>query len=446
MHYGNHCKGPELQAPCQKLYGVSDVFSLTQTVYLVGIVFCLLTALLVWRFTGIHNRHNMLLVAYFFTCCWGNFIVFLVYSGAMQEQPWYHLFRTGNITALMIMPVSYLYFRSVLKQKPLRPVDLVHFLPALLYAIDYYPVFLLPSVEKLSLAAREMAMPDRGQSIQRGWIRPTINWIIVRTLLIIIYWSIQVGMLYSIKKIRAAQKLLKENAAVLNWLKVMVGIQTLFFAPFLVNFLFGAHPYNFAIIHTSISLSVFIQMVFLIFRPELWYGLKGAIVPTVENPAEKPLAPVEHQPEPIVTVSGNETDPEPAGKSPQGKKFLEYLTAEKIAIISVEIEKTLAGQKAFLRPGYSLRDLSFDTGIQPHVLSIIINQVHQYSFSDLINMRRVEHACELIQAGDARNLTLEALAESCGFRNRNSFTSAFKKHTGQTPSSYLRALPDTIGD
>lgn len=425
---------------------MSDVFSLTQTVYLVGIVFCFLTALLVWRFTGSHNRHNVLLVVYFFTCCWGNFIVFLVYSSAMQEKPWYHLFRTGNITALMIMPVSYLYFRSVLKQKPLRLFDLIHFLPALLYAIDYLHIFLLPSAEKLSLAAREMAMPDRGQSIQHGWIRPTINWIIVRTLLIVVYWSVQVGMLFSIRKIKAAQKLLKENTAVLNWLRAMVLIQTLFFAPFIVNFLFGSHPYNFAIIHTSISLSVFIQMVVLIFRPELWYGLKGAIVPAGEKPAENPLMQAEHQPEQIEAVSGNEDDPEPAGKSTPGKKFLEYLTAEKIAIISVEIEKTLAGQKAFLKPGYSLRDLSFDTGIQPHVLSIIINQVHRYSFSDLISMYRIKHACEIIRAGDARKLTLEALAQNCGFRNRNSFTTAFKKHTGQTPSSFLRKASDTIRD
>lgn len=86
-----------------------------------------------------------------------------------------------------------------------------------------------------------------------------------------------------------------------------------------------------------------------------------------------------------------------------------------------------------------MRDLSIATGYQPHLLSAVINQVYKQHFNDLINSQRINYACESIKAGSDRILTLQAIAEECGFSNRNSFTTAFKKHAGQTPSEYARA-------
>jgi len=74
------------------------------------------------------------------------------------------------------------------------------------------------------------------------------------------------------------------------------------------------------------------------------------------------------------------------------------------------------------------------------MLSAVINQVFKTNFNDFLNGHRVDHAKTLIQNDQAKMLTLEGLSEQCGFNNRNSFTAAFKKHTGQTPSDFIKTI------
>ena len=60
----------------------------------------------------------------------------------------------------------------------------------------------------------------------------------------------------------------------------------------------------------------------------------------------------------------------------------------------------------------------------------------------------------MITNGEWEHKTLEAIASEAGFNNRNTFTTAFKKETGQNPFEYLkevkgggssrRSLPDEV--
>lgn len=414
---------------------MNSAFNISLGFYLVGIVFCLLTAALLWRYTGQHQRSGRhLLVLYFFACSFGNFIVFLVYSGTVQFSPWYHLFRTGNIVGLMIMPISFLYFRTVMKQRQLKATDLLHFLPSVLYTIDYLPVFLLPASEKMIIAKIEMAMADRGQSIQHGWITPAIDWILVRTILMTIYWIVEARMLYATTRLVGSSSLIKENRSLFNWLILTAGIQALYFVPFYVNMLFGSNPYNFVVIHTSISVSVFAQMVILLFKPGILYGLKGVIIPN-HAPSHSNGPPVNTQTtetSPVTVATGYQSE---AGD----RRRPEYLSEETVEAITRAIAHALLDNRAYLKKGYSMRDLSIATGYQSYLLSAVINQVYKQRFNDFINSQRIKYACESIKAGSDKTLTLQAIAEECGFNNRNSFTTAFKKHAGYTPSEYARA-------
>lgn len=417
-----------------------QVFNVSNVSFLAGIILCLLTSIVLWKYAGAGNKQNQLLSFYFFTCSMGNLFTFLVYTGLMQYPPWFRLFRAGNIWGMIIMPVSFLYFRTVLKQKALKAIHLVHALPSFIYTIDYLPVFLLPAPEKRAMAEAEMAMPDRGQSIMHGWITPTINWIILRTVLMVIYWILQVRMLYATTRITGAQQLLRENASLFRWLVLLCVTQSLYFMPFFINAFLGADTYNFIAIHSFISLGAFVQIAFLLFRPEILYGFRGVII----------SHPVSSSVDAYNNPSGENNSPEqinlpvgevrqPAGDVEQNiTGSSEYLSKEKMEVIARVIEDVLTGQQAYLQKGYSMRDLSVATGYQPYLLSPVINQVYKQHFNDLINSRRIGHACSLIQSGTANLLTLQALADECGFNNRNTFTTAFKKHTGQIPSEYAR--------
>jgi AraC-like DNA-binding protein len=52
----------------------------------------------------------------------------------------------------------------------------------------------------------------------------------------------------------------------------------------------------------------------------------------------------------------------------------------------------------------------------------------------------VGHCQKLMKSGAVDRLNMHGLAFECGFHNRNSFTTAFKKFTGRTPSDYLKSL------
>jgi AraC-like DNA-binding protein len=95
-------------------------------------------------------------------------------------------------------------------------------------------------------------------------------------------------------------------------------------------------------------------------------------------------------------------------------------------------------EKPFLRFGYSIGDLAKDLKIPSWQLSAFLNREMGINFNAFLNHYRVWHCEELIQKGLTGNEGLEILALQCGFSNRNTLTTAFKKFTGFTPSRYQR--------
>lgn len=115
-----------------------------------------------------------------------------------------------------------------------------------------------------------------------------------------------------------------------------------------------------------------------------------------------------------------------------------HLSTEKINLLILEMDTIMDRQQPFLNSGYSIKNLADDLHIHSYQLSGILNQHLGKNFNNYLNKYRVEFGKVLIQRGYINNLNLKGLAQKCGFNNRNSFTAAFKKHTGFTPSIYNR--------
>jgi AraC-like DNA-binding protein len=84
--------------------------------------------------------------------------------------------------------------------------------------------------------------------------------------------------------------------------------------------------------------------------------------------------------------------------------------------------------------------LSDETDISVHHLSAFVNQYYKINFNDFINEQRVIACIEKLLSMEWKYKTLEALAEESGFNNRNTFTGAFRKVTGISPSEFLRHI------
>lgn len=96
----------------------------------------------------------------------------------------------------------------------------------------------------------------------------------------------------------------------------------------------------------------------------------------------------------------------------------------------------LETQKAFLDPNLSLQVSSEHLNISSGYLSQIINTLGGVNFSEFINVYRVNEAKRLLLNRQFGNYTIAAIGLEAGFNSKSAFYTAFRKHTGETPSEY----------
>ena len=106
--------------------------------------------------------------------------------------------------------------------------------------------------------------------------------------------------------------------------------------------------------------------------------------------------------------------------------------------IKHRLKDLMIEKKPFLQRGYHIKELADELQIPVHQLSAFLNQVLGMHFSDHINKYRIDHCIELINTNSPGRPNLQQLSKICGFNNRSSFTTAFKKFTGQKPFDYIK--------
>lgn len=74
----------------------------------------------------------------------------------------------------------------------------------------------------------------------------------------------------------------------------------------------------------------------------------------------------------------------------------------------------------------------------PHYVSQVINQDLGSSFYELLNLRRVESAKQALLAAPER--TILEISLDAGFNSKSTFNTAFRQHTGVTPTEYRRKM------
>jgi AraC-like DNA-binding protein len=122
-----------------------------------------------------------------------------------------------------------------------------------------------------------------------------------------------------------------------------------------------------------------------------------------------------------------------------------FLTRVRVECISNTLQRFMRDEKPFLRTGYCIRDLADEIDIPAYQLSAYINQFLGLNFNEFFNWFRIRHCQDLMQTGLIDRFNLRGLANRCGFNNRNTLTTAFKKFTGLTPSAYSRVATEKGG-
>jgi AraC-like DNA-binding protein len=127
-------------------------------------------------------------------------------------------------------------------------------------------------------------------------------------------------------------------------------------------------------------------------------------------------------------------EPEPAPKYARSA-----LDTERMQRIADKLQRAMDQDRLFADASLSLRDLSDRLGVSENYISQTLNEQLGRNFFDFVNAARIEAAKSLLREG--RKTVLE-IALAVGFNSRSTFNTAFRKHTGSTPSGFRVSDPD----
>jgi AraC-like DNA-binding protein len=97
-----------------------------------------------------------------------------------------------------------------------------------------------------------------------------------------------------------------------------------------------------------------------------------------------------------------------------------------------KLEHLIKHNEIYANKNVKNSDIASMLNISEKELSIFIHENYQLSFSDFLNVHRVEKVKTLLASSDQSKFTLVAISEQAGFSSKSSFYAVFKKLTGHS--------------
>lgn len=305
-----------------------------------------------------------------------------------------------NTLSFLQIPVFYLYVLSVCYSDfKLRPKYILHLLPFLIAT-----VVLLPRFYMVDVASKINFIMHRQSRIELQF-----NHILFH-LQTVVYFA-AVFML-----LRKTKKLYLENNAgesinSYNWLFHFTSILSILYLIAILKNIFKFSDYEY--ISEWIKIGILVLNLFVI----CWYLYKALNHPDLFRNIDSKLKLVAD----IILEPATENKKEyNAGLS----KLQQYMVEE----------------KPFLNPSLTIQDVAAAIQIPVRDLSLLINHKLEQHFYDFVNTYRIENAMDILRDTTKNKVTILEILYEVGFNSKSSFNTAFKKHTGNTPTSYRKNL------
>ncbi|UKT65452.1 helix-turn-helix domain-containing protein [Pedobacter mucosus] len=381
-----------------------DKVNLLTTVAVVTISISLFLSLFLLTVKTAHQLSNRL------------FTVFLILHAIDNSVNLDYLFEiplTGRIFIssffFLQLPVFYLYVLSVCYSDfKLKPVHLTHIIPFLLANF-----VLLPRFYTVDLASK-ISFLAKGSSM----VEVQFNHILMHVQCV--FYIVAAFMI-----LRKAKKIYLENYTgasleSLNWLFQFTVALSIFFAiAFLKNiFKFTAYPN----ISNGLKVGLILSELIIIF----WYLYKALNNPSLFRNIDSKLKLVSE-----IILEEKNSNPEVINENEHS-----------LAILT--LKQYMVAEKPFLNPSLTIQEVAKDIKIPVRELSVLINHNLDQHFYDFINHYRIAYAMDILKDASKNKLTVLEILYAAGFNSKSSFNTAFKKHTGHTPTEYRKALQDKV--
>ncbi|HCM34377.1 MAG TPA: AraC family transcriptional regulator [Chryseobacterium sp.] len=341
------------------------------------------------------------------------FAVFLLLNAIDISEPLFNMMTDGpsnlgmfrSSFAFLQIPVFYLYIISVCYSDfKLKPKYLLHLLPFLIANLVLLPRFYtVDAVSKMSF------IQNRQNMIEFQFIH------------ILIHLQIVIYIIAVFRVLRKSKKLYLENYAgksisSYNWLFQFTIVLTILYTVALLKniFKFSDYPQ----ISEWIKIGLWVSSLFIF----CWYLFKALNNPGLFRNIDSKLKLVS---ELVSEEKKNEQSPE------HEREYNEEL---------LNLKKYMVERKPYLNSSLTIQDVSNETGIPVRDLSLLINHQLGQHFYDFVNTYRIESAMNILKDNTKSKVTILEILYEVGFNSKSSFNTAFKKHTGNTPTFYRKNL------
>jgi AraC-like DNA-binding protein len=383
-------------------------------VFYIGSIFCSLITvyLLLFKEKALRSYSDILLALFLLFSVWCVIIYLAIYYGWIINTP--HLYKTTAPINYLLPPLTYLYVRAVLfNEKKLSTKDIFHFIPFVLFFLNYIPFFILPTVEKSMIVQLAIKNYSTSYQYQAGIVPESVSFIF-RILQALIYLIFQWRLIFQFKKIKISIEFDKQIKVVLNWLKILTWASTLFVISFLFLVVLALSnntllSFRFMNLISGFlgSISFLVISSYLLLNPKVLLGFpfikytEVALGLLINNKVKLPF---------IINDYSKEIE---------------------------QIKKYFNENQPFLIKGINISDVAVGTGIAAKELSFIINQHFKQRFNEFVNQYRISYITKKINEGYLDHYTLQTLSSEAGFTSPNTFIAAFKKIELCSPSEYL---------
>lgn len=101
-------------------------------------------------------------------------------------------------------------------------------------------------------------------------------------------------------------------------------------------------------------------------------------------------------------------------------------------------------EKIYLENDLSLPVLAKRLGASYNETSFVINELYQDNFYNFINKYRIEEAKKMLLSDKYTQLNVLGIAYESGFNSKTTFNITFKKHTGMSPTEFVKSNTNLI--
>lgn len=111
------------------------------------------------------------------------------------------------------------------------------------------------------------------------------------------------------------------------------------------------------------------------------------------------------------------------------------LSPDQLALLGQKLKALFQQESLHLQNGINIHQVAKKLNTNANYLSRVVNSQFQYSFTDWVNLNRVNEMQTRLKAPQFQHLTIEAIAKDSGFNSAVTCNRAFKKFLSASPSA-----------